>query len=86
MSNRISQLPVEVLILSDAPVQLRVSQVAIEILAQPEATQLRLSQLAVEVLVLPFAPGTILLSQLPIEILFLEAPTFTEKTQFFIIT
>ena len=61
MSNRISQLPLEVLVLSDAAVSMRVSQVPLEILVvTTDPITLKLSQVAVEVLVLPsVAPAVV---------------------------
>ena len=56
MSNRISQLVVEVIILPDAPILARLSQLPIEVLINPA--------------VIP--PAFAQISQLPIEILVLE--------------
>lgn len=51
---RLSQLPVEVLVLSDTPIDLRLSQLPLEVLrsSTAETTAARLSQLPVEVLIL----------------------------------
>jgi len=55
VSNRISQLPVEVLIKSDAPILARLSQLPLEILVDPTVIPpafARISQLSIEILVL----------------------------------
>lgn len=53
MSNRISQLPLEVVIQSDAPIQLRVSQLPLEVAVLSNAPiPARVSQLPIEVAVL----------------------------------
>lgn len=52
MSNRLSQLAVEVLVLSDTPVTFRVSQLPVEVgVLSDVPVTFRLSQLAVEVLI-----------------------------------
>jgi hypothetical protein len=82
--SRISQLPVEVLVLSDAPIHLRLSQLPIEILILSDApVPVQLSQLPVEVLIdtttIPLTAAQ--LSQLPIEVLVLENVTAAQLSQ-----
>lgn len=52
MSNQLSQLPVEIVIQSDAPVLARVSQLSIEVVVAPPVTSLQISQLPIEVVIL----------------------------------
>lgn len=52
MSNRLSQLPLEILILPDTPISLRLSQLPLEALVLSDVPiSLRLSQLPIEVLI-----------------------------------
>ena len=57
MSNQLSQLPLDVLILSDVPIPARLSQLPLEVLrsSTPEVTAAQLSQLPLEVLILASA-------------------------------
>lgn len=56
---RISQLPTEIAILSDAPIQVRVSQLPIEVVVTPVAVSAQISQLPIEVAILQVISETV---------------------------
>jgi hypothetical protein len=56
MANQLSQLPVEVLVLSGAPITVQLSQLPMEVLmGSAGITPVQVSQLPVEVLIIPGA-------------------------------
>lgn len=71
---RVSQLPIEIAILSDAPNPAKVSQTAVEVLVASDPPIARLSQVAVEVMLEPFSTLPAKLSQVAVEVMVLPGP------------